>query len=168
MGIEARRQESHHICAQLPVAGTVLAFMPLLRWEPDIRPALRRVERLVLPRVTPGGLVLHACELGRLVRAPRYGILEPPADAPLVAPTDIDTVLVPGWAFSAAGERLGKGGGYYDRLLPTTGAARIGVCFRGQVWTAVPTARHDVPVQAILTADGLQATARPGRSEEPT
>ena len=76
MGPAARRDESHAICAQLPTEGTVLAFMPLLRWEPDIRPALRRIAHLILPRVTPDGLTLHACAPDQLVRAPRYGILE--------------------------------------------------------------------------------------------
>jgi 5-formyltetrahydrofolate cyclo-ligase len=65
----------------------------------------------------------------------------------------IDWVLIPGVAFDMAGRRLGYGGGYYDRLLPTlrNDAARIAGAFEVQLVEYVPAAPHDVSVQEIVT-----------------
>lgn len=155
MGDADRRRESADICKHLPTSGRILAFAPLIQWEPDIRPLLKQLDPLILPRVTDRGLTLHRCAWVDLVRMPRYGLLEPPHHAPQVDPVDIETVWVPGWAFDHTGARLGKGGGYYDRLLPKTKARRLGICFSRQVWTTLPTAPHDVSVHAIVTPSGI-------------
>jgi len=82
----------------------------------------------------------------------RFGILTAPS-APAVAVEAIDLVLVPCAAVDRRGNRLGKGGGYYDRFLARPGvrAVRIAVVFREQVMDRVPTGPHDVPVDMVVT-----------------
>ncbi|HTL75696.1 MAG TPA: 5-formyltetrahydrofolate cyclo-ligase, partial [Casimicrobiaceae bacterium] len=65
----------------------------------------------------------------------------------------VDWVLVPGVAFDARGGRLGYGGGFYDRLLPGAAgsAPRVAGAFEMQIVDAVPTAPHDVGVDAVVT-----------------
>ena len=65
---------------------------------------------------------------------------------------DVDLVLVPGLAFTADGMRLGRGGGYYDRLLASLPphTRTIGVCFATQLVTALPIEAHDLAVQRVV------------------
>lgn len=86
-----------------------------------------------------------------------WGILEPPATAPLLAPAAIDLAVVPGVAFDRCGRRLGYGGGFYDALLPRLrpDALTLGLCFGLQVVEAVPAGPEDVPVAGIVSEDGV-------------
>jgi 5-formyltetrahydrofolate cyclo-ligase len=79
-----------------------------------------------------------------------YGIQEPIPPHRLKS-EEIDLFLVPGVAFDRTGNRLGRGGGYYDRMLALSTAPRIGICFHFQLLDQLPTEPHDVPVQIIIT-----------------
>jgi 5-formyltetrahydrofolate cyclo-ligase len=79
----------------------------------------------------------------------RYGLRQPRADAPEVAP---DIVLVPMVAFDARLNRLGQGAGYYDRALACLPDAwRIGVAWSVQQVAVVPVDRWDVPLHGVAT-----------------
>lgn len=83
-----------------------------------------------------------------------FGIDEPdPGRCPLIPFAELDLVIVPGLAFTPAGERLGRGGGFYDRLLshPDVCARRIGVCFDCQVVDSLPVESHDEGVDVVVT-----------------
>lgn len=79
-----------------------------------------------------------------------------PEDEPRPDPSTIDVVIVPGTAFTAAGDRLGQGGGWYDRFLPSIrpGCLTIGVGFEPQLVDALPTEPHDVRLDLIVTDAG--------------
>jgi 5-formyltetrahydrofolate cyclo-ligase len=64
-----------------------------------------------------------------------------------------DVVVVPGLAFTVRGERLGQGGGWYDRFLLRTrpGCALVGVAFDPQIVDALPTEDHDVTLDGVAT-----------------
>lgn len=97
---------------------------------------------------------LHVLDPSSLVVS-RWKIREPLFDPANVVPLDsIDLVLVPGVAFTRAGERLGRGGGFYDRILssPTLRAVKIGVCFAEQIVDSLPTEAHDVGVDVVVSA----------------
>ncbi len=66
-----------------------------------------------------------------------------------------DLIFVPGLAFSKDGHRLGRGAGFFDRLLSgrATRAFKIGICFSFQLVDAVPTERHDIEMDMIVTDD---------------
>ena len=85
-------------------------------------------------------------------------IREPRADAAVIEVPDL--VLVPGLAFDAAGRRLGRGAGFYDRFLAGLpgGIPFVGVCFGCQVVDEVPAEAHDVRMTALVTEDGWRAT----------
>ncbi len=68
---------------------------------------------------------------------------------------NIDLALVPGMAFDRQGNRLGRGKGYYDRLLPQLSHAyKIGICFGFQVCEQIPCDSFDQPMDAVLTEQG--------------
>ncbi len=76
-----------------------------------------------------------------------------PAGAPKVHIADIDLMLLPGVAFSRRGERLGRGGAVYDRLLAAAGATKVGLCYGFQIEEDVPCEPHDQRVDWIATED---------------
>ena len=87
----------------------------------------------------------------RDLRPGLLGILEPSPDCPLVPLNQLDLTLVPGVVFSTDGGRLGRGKGYYDRLLSLVPGMKCGVAFDQQVVEAVPMEPHDVRLNCILT-----------------
>jgi 5-formyltetrahydrofolate cyclo-ligase len=118
--------------------------------------ALRQAGATVcLPRISgPGTLALHVCELSTPLHEGPFGLRQPPSHTPTAEPGSIDLVIVPGVAFDASGNRLGFGGGYYDRLLagmPRT--MRIALAFEGQILDAIPSEAHDERVDIIVTPD---------------
>ena len=72
---------------------------------------------------------------------------------PAIDLATVDVMLVPGLAFTAEGLRLGRGGGYYDRLLAACAphTRTIGVCFATQLVTTLPTEPHDQKVGRVVT-----------------
>lgn len=79
-----------------------------------------------------------------------YGIMEPAGD--IFSDYDkIDVAVIPGMAFDAGGNRLGRGKGYYDRLLSKAGNIyKIGMCFDFQKINRVPADDNDVKMDCIL------------------
>jgi 5-formyltetrahydrofolate cyclo-ligase len=112
-------------------------------------------KRLVFPRVS--GDDLEFAEAGDVVelRPGGRGLLEPRGEP--IDVWEIDAVVVPGVAFDAAGGRLGRGGGHYDRILPRLrpGVPRIGFCFGVQVVERVPRTWTDQPVDLVVTELGV-------------
>lgn len=85
-----------------------------------------------------------------------YGIWEPvPARCRPVQPRQVDLVIVPGLAFDGVGGRLGRGAGYYDRLLKGMRAVKVGFAFSCQVLPAVPVWVQDVGMDALALPEKL-------------
>ena len=76
---------------------------------------------------------------------------------PRVSPAEVDLFLVPGVAFTSDGKRLGRGGGFYDRLLAQASpqALKIGVCFASRVVPAIVTEAHDQRLDFVVTEGGV-------------
>lgn len=79
-----------------------------------------------------------------------FGILEPTGIA-IEPPETIDLIVIPGVAFDRQRNRLGRGRGFYDRLLTRTEAFRIGICFGFQLLDSVPTSPYDIRMDRIIT-----------------
>ena len=82
----------------------------------------------------------------------RFGILEPKPEAIRpAAPDQIGAVLVPGLAFDETGNRLGRGMGYFDRLLQQARGTRIAMAFDFQLLGEVPAEAHDARMDFVVT-----------------
>ncbi len=174
MSVEDRLVADAHIAGQvtsLPAwdaARTVFAYVPMDD-EVDSTIILGAVVRggksLALPRLNgPSGMTFHRVTptdgsrsswneiVGTLDRH-SYGILQPPPMLPEVSPASGDIVLVPGRAFDRRGNRLGRGGGYYDAFLATLSPDVFTVAFAyaNQVRNSIPVNEKDLPVQIIVT-----------------
>ena len=123
-------------------------------------------KRVLLPVVLPGLDLDWAVHEGRDHLAPAVrGLLEP--TGPRLgkeAVAQADVVLVPGLAVSTAGERLGQGGGCYDRALTriTPGTPVGVVLYDDELGLPVPTDPHDVRVGFAVTASGVRALTTAG------
>lgn len=114
--------------------------------------------RLVAPRIEPdGSMSVRAFDPARL-EAHSYGFHQPDDGAERISEEDIDVVLLPGLAFDAHGGRLGRGGGYYDRLLGQIpeSTARVGVTSLGAIVDRVPMDQNDAHVDWIATETGIE------------
>ena len=76
---------------------------------------------------------------------------EPAASCEVIPLDKFDLVLVPGMAFDLVGNRLGRGLGFYDRLLQTVSGVKCGVCYDLQLLGKIPTETHDARVDFVLT-----------------
>ncbi|MBC8134958.1 MAG: 5-formyltetrahydrofolate cyclo-ligase [Fibrella sp.] len=109
-----------------------------------------------LPRCIAGNnLAIHRVFSASLsgLKQNRFGIHEPHPDSPEIAPGGTDLVIVPALAFDERGNRLGYGGGFYDRFLPRLrpDAVTVGLTLDALMVPALPAEPHDVPVQIVVT-----------------
>lgn len=149
----------HFMKAWVPDAeDTVSGFWPI-HTEIDLKPLLWRLDgagvTVALPRMLGPSLPLEfrSWRAGdELVRA-KFGVQEPSSEAEICRP---NMVLVPLLAFDGAGNRLGYGGGFYDRTLAELGPETkvIGVAFAGQQVDDVPVGPEDHPLDGIVTEAG--------------
>ena len=138
-------------------AASVLLFVPL-KDEPDVWPlveeALAVGRQVALPRFDPIRQAYAACfvrDLEADLLPGKFGIAEPAPGLPAVSAPVVDLVLSPGLAFDVHGHRLGRGKGYYDRLLSDVRGCRCGVTFEFQVAPDLPAEPHDVRMDCLVT-----------------
>lgn len=106
-------------------------------------------KRILLPVMLEGNrLELREYRPGCTMNEAEFCIREPEGN--LCTPGEVELVLVPGMAFDRNNNRLGRGKGYYDRLLNQVDAYKIGVCFGFQFLERIPVDSHDVPMDRIV------------------
>ena len=124
---------------------------------PDELPTQKIIEflsanhKIYLPVITGDQIIFHRFEGNdHLEKEKLYGILEPksqetlPENAPSV-------VLVPGIAFSPDGQRLGRGGGYYDKILAKLkNTYKIGIAYKCQIVDEIPSEPHDMKMDKVI------------------
>lgn len=164
-GKAARDMQSAQLCRHIissPVyeAATVIGgYMPMDR-EADVTPvlldALARGKTLALPLCgkAPHMTLRRVASLDELAPG-AYGIPEPRRDAPIVPAEAVDLLLVPLEGIDEEGFRLGKGGGYYDCLLPRISGVAMGCALSWQWTQHVPREAWDVPLLSCADADGI-------------
>ena len=159
------------LCQHFPVAKWqwLHLFLPLARRnEPDTWHIIHHIwaERLALrlaaPVVQPDGISLKHYELAPAtpLHTARWGIPEPEATpATEVAPAAFDAVLVPLLVVDAAGQRVGYGGGFYDRFLaqcrPATQFIGLSVLDEAPIDRIADVRPTDVPLTACITPGGV-------------
>jgi 5-formyltetrahydrofolate cyclo-ligase len=138
-------------------AGTVL-FYSAIGGELDLsalmESTLESGKTVLLPRFATDTGIYEAVRVTDLKRdcAPgKFGISEPGPLSQICPLNTLDLALVPGLGFDLAGRRLGRGLGYYDRLLSRITGAKCGVAFDQQILGEIPAEGHDVRMDFILT-----------------
>ena len=129
---------------------TIAVYSPL-PGEVDLSTALCLLpdRTWVYPKVDGHDLTFHQAETWV---TGEFGIREPADGSPEVAVRDIDAFICPGLAFDRNGGRLGRGRGFYDRMLAnaTPDALKIGVCFEFQIVPETFSEPHDIHMDAVV------------------
>lgn len=122
--------------------------------------ALRSGRAVFFPKIQAKHLVLIRVQSTSELRPGRFGISEPSGEE-AVPPVDVDdaVVCVPGLAFTPNGQRLGRGGGYYDRLLSTISpqASLLGLAYSFQLLDRLPESDGDRRVDLVFTQSAVHA-----------
>lgn len=109
-------------------------------------------KRIFLPIVVGDKLELRLFSgMDCMVEGVAFGILEPKKGDP-AGEKDIDFGIIPGMAFDLNGNRMGRGKGYYDKLLLSKNIYKVGVCYDFQIVENVPTDSFDIPMDLIISS----------------
>ena len=150
-------RQLYHWIVQHPEA-KIIAIYAALENEPELEQLQQMAEGIefVYPlSYEDGQMQFHKVNEHSELEVGRFGILEPnPGRHPEVPPKKIDAFFCPGVAFTHCGKRLGKGGGYYDRLLKNrqTKSQLIGVAFQCQILEDLPYEDHDITMSQVISA----------------
>lgn len=133
-----------------------MAIFAALPGEPDLLPLVEHhpERRWVLPRVDGDFLTFHpVTDPENELISGAFGIREPRPDSTIIPIHEIDAFLCPGLAFDSSGNRLGRGRGFYDRMLEQArpDAHKLGVCFPFQVVADTFPEPHDIRMDALIT-----------------
>lgn len=122
------------LAGEVDLTRTILAH-PALLW--------------VYPKVTDHHLSFHR---GPHLSPGAFGILEPDASSPEIPIREIDAFLCPGLAFTTSGHRLGRGRGFYDRVLALArpDSLKLGICFDFQLVPDTYSEPHDIPMDQVI------------------
>ena len=169
-----REQSSQAVCSQLGQKACYLKaqsvmFFAAMAEELDLRPlaaqALADGKQVAYPRWAEGSRQYEAAWVKNLEHAlvrGHWGILEPHGSCPRADLKRIDLILVPGVGFSLNGGRLGRGKGYYDRMLAEAGGLKCGVAFDWQITEVIPMEPRDVYLDCLLTPTRWQVVSEAG------
>jgi 5-formyltetrahydrofolate cyclo-ligase len=161
ISLAVRTVESLELCArlepQLQSAHTILFFAPLPD-ELDVWPLLEKLlparKVCALPAfhaATQGYAAHRVLNLETDIATGKFGISEPLPACEEIPLNRFDLVLVPGLAFDVNGNRLGRGRGFFDRILSAASGVKCGVAYDFQLLDRIPTEPHDAKVNFIFT-----------------
>jgi 5-formyltetrahydrofolate cyclo-ligase len=165
---------SERICAELVSrpeyvgARTVFCFVGMTR-EVDTSSIMKHAwesgKAVCVPRCA-GPVEMEAWRILSMdeLRPGRLGILEPTEAAPVVSPEEIDLAIIPCLSCNRRGDRLGRGGGYYDRFLGRYHGRAIMLCMERMTRDRIPMEPGDRTVEAVLTEAGY-FLREPGEKE---
>jgi 5-formyltetrahydrofolate cyclo-ligase len=165
MSDEERHEASNLACTRLvnleafKHASVILLYMPLAL-EVDTTPAaircFQRGKTVCVPRVDWNRKDMNAVEVttfdDHFMETDEHG-LRSPRGGRLLVPASIDLAIVPGLAFDTHGNRVGRGGGYYDRFLSRLrrSATSLGLAFDAQIIDEAPVSERHVRLDGVVT-----------------
>jgi 5-formyltetrahydrofolate cyclo-ligase len=144
-------------------AETIMVFLSLpteLNTAPLVLRAWQLGKRVLAPRVSQEQRRMMPIEIRSLpnhIEDTQWNLRQPLVGNPVPLST-IDLVVVPGLGFDQAGNRLGRGGGFYDRFLARAefAGSTCAVGFEQQVLEVIPTDPHDIRVDMLVTEQHVQ------------
>ena len=136
-------------------SSSVLLFAPI-EWEPDPMEIISTAPdcSFLFPRIVGDHLEIHRMSPKSLWISGSYGIIEPdPGSWDRASLSEVDLALIPGLAFDSKGGRLGRGKGFYDRLLghPEFRGIKAGLAWDWQIVAEVPCGCDDIPMDLVVT-----------------
>ena len=112
-------------------------------------------KKIIIPYTDMKNKVMHGIEINTLdgLKKNKFGILEPADTSKIFNKEDIDLVIMPGVAFDRSGNRVGYGGGYYDKFLSEINSdiPTIALAYDIQILEEVPSEKHDIKVHMVIT-----------------
>lgn len=161
---EMREVDSTRLCAKLKEqpffqnARSILFFASLPEEEPNLWTLLNETlaanKMVALPCFDADSQRYHPRRVKDIhveILSGKFGIREPAPTCVAMPLDDLDLVLVPGVAFDAQGHRLGRGKGFYDRMLENFKGKKVGIAFEEQIVDTVPAEKNDVKMDFVLT-----------------
>ena len=138
---------------QFMQAKSVLLYwsMPGEVYTHDFIRSIYKKKSIILPVIDGDMLRLALFEGEQSLRKNDVMNIYEPQGIDYHSPEKIELAIIPGIAFDRKNNRLGRGKGYYDRLLPQLKSYNIGVCFNFQLFDAIPAEEHDIPMDAVIT-----------------
>ncbi len=106
-------------------------------------------KNIYLPVVVGNDLVFRQFTSTDNMREGAFGIMEPTGEQ-LGNLSEIKMVIVPGVAFDKQNNRMGRGRGFYDRMLSVTNAFKVGVAYKCQMFEQIPICDNDIPMDIIV------------------
>ena len=136
-------KNAKHILCFWALPDEVNTSMLIRTWEKE--------KKFYLPVVKNTELVIKPYSSSKELQQGVFAIQEPRTDSE-VSLSDIDLIIVPGVAFDELGHRLGRGKGYYDRLLQHTTTTKIALAYSEQIYESIPTELHDIKMDIVVSA----------------
>jgi 5-formyltetrahydrofolate cyclo-ligase len=172
ISLAVRMVESLELCArlepQLQSARSILFFAPL----PDELDVWLLLEKLLPARkicalpafdaATQAYVARRVRNLETDITPGKFGVSEPLPECAEIPLDCFDLVLVPGVAFDLSGSRLGRGRGFYDRILAAASGVKCGVAYDFQLLEQIPTELHDASVNFVFTPTRCVRRKAPG------
>lgn len=110
-------------------------------------------KEIYLPKIVGDDLYIVKYDKEKM-KVGKFNVMEPSSED-YISSDNLDLIIVPGVAFDFKKNRLGRGKGYYDRLLSSTSAVKIGICYDFQLLENVPTDLHDIKMDIIITPNNI-------------
>jgi 5-formyltetrahydrofolate cyclo-ligase len=160
ISLAVRTVESMELCArlepQLRSAQTILFYAPLPD-ELDVWPLMEKWLKskiCALPAfdaTTQAYVARRVTNLETDIAEGKFGVSEPLLECEKISLNQFHLILVPGMAFDLSGNRLGRGRGFYDRILAEASGVKCGVGYDFQLVEKIPVEPHDAKVDFIFT-----------------
>ena len=140
-------------------AGTVFCFVGTedeINTEELIDRMLADNKKVCVPLCTDNGIMVakHINSRESLSEG-KYGIMEPSESSATIAPDDIDFAIIPCVTCNKRGQRLGHGGGYYDRYFENLDIPCALICREETMTLAIPTGGHDLKFKTVVSERGI-------------
>ncbi|MDX5473967.1 MAG: 5-formyltetrahydrofolate cyclo-ligase [Bacillaceae bacterium] len=138
--------------------GITVSRFPEVRTDEIIERAWSEGKKVVVPKCNPKSSTMDFYYIKSFqdLEIVYYGLREPIVNRTIYVPSsEIELIIVPGLIYDKKGYRIGFGGGYFDRYLQNFQGRKISLAFSTQVIEKVPRESFDIPVEAIITNEGV-------------
>lgn len=141
---------SHPLYKQARSLYAYLSYNQEVRTAPIIKQALRDGKKVAVPKIFEDTMGFVYIDESSPILPGYKGIPEPVSNE--LAEDQTALVLMPGLAFTPDGQRMGYGGGFYDRFLAKEPHPTVALCYDFQLLQSLPVQSHDIPVDVVLSA----------------